>query len=68
MHSERATTPRRTKEAIMRCHSYQSPLLCARMKAQWWGVTAGRAKSFDQDYDQEQEAEEAVEAEAEEEL
>ena len=54
----------------MRWHSYQSPLRCARMKAQWQGGTAGRAKSLDHDYDKEEEseAEEAVEAEAEEEL
>jgi hypothetical protein len=37
----------------MRWHSYQSPLPCARMKAQWYGVTAGRAEWFEHEHEQE---------------
>jgi hypothetical protein len=32
---ETAVTPWRTKEAMMRWHSYQSLVLRARIKAQW---------------------------------
>jgi len=41
----------------VRWHSYQSPLRCARMKAQWQDVITGRAESFDHDYDKETEEE-----------